>query len=90
MWEQRESLKFKMFGDHSKASHIVDHTSSPTTTSKGSLGSMGKGSSSSSSSSGSSSSGIGKDKRAGNFVSRLGFKFDVANYDINAISPTSW
>lgn len=26
----------------------------------------------------------------GNFVSRLGFKFDVANFDINAVSPTSW
>ena len=81
-----------MFGDHSKASHVVDHKG--TTTSKGSLGGMVKGSSSSSSSgssSSSSSSGIGgKDKRSGNFVSRLGFKFDVANYDINAISPTSW
>lgn len=24
------------------------------------------------------------------FVSRLGFKIDVANFDINAVSPTSW
>lgn len=26
----------------------------------------------------------------GNFVSRLGFKFNVANFEINAVSPTSW
>lgn len=54
-------------------------------------------SSSSGSSSGGSSSGkalgggnsLGSTKQKG-FVSRLGFKFDVANFDINAVSPTSW
>lgn len=54
--------------------------------------SAGGSSSSSSSSSGSSSSkskGIGNGARDG-LVFKLGFKFDVANFDINAVSPTSW
>lgn len=58
------------------------------TSSKGGSSSLGSSSSSSSSkgSSSSSSKGLGKD----GFVARLGFKFDVANFDINAVSPTSW
>lgn len=40
------------------------------------------------------SKGLTKGSKSGNdasgFVSRLGFKFDVANFDINAVSPTSW
>lgn len=90
MWEQRESLKFRMFGDRG-----VDHRHQTSTSSGSTNGKGGSSSSSSSSKGGSSSSGGGssngaKDKKGGNFVSRLGFKFDVANYDINAISPTSW
>lgn len=94
MWEQQsESLKFKMFGNRSVDHH---HTTSTSSSSKGALGSSSSSSSGLSSGSKSSSSsggaGIGKDKRGlgTTFVSRLGFKFDVANYDINAISPTSW
>jgi len=88
MWEQQGFKAMFTYHNHSDRS-----------TSKG-LGS----SSSSSSSSGTSCKGgpmaVGKktkttgDKQSersnGNFVSRLGFKFDVANFDINAVSPTSW
>jgi len=43
-------------------------------------------------SSGAGSSGLGSKGMAlkRSLVSRLGFKFDVANFDINAVSPTSW
>lgn len=29
-------------------------------------------------------------KQNDGFVKKLGFKFDVANFDINAVSPQSW
>lgn len=39
----------------------------------------------------SSSKGKGYFSSGGNgLVSRLGFEFDVRNFDINAVSPTSW
>lgn len=44
----------------------------------------------SSTSSGLGSGGLNANATQKGLVSRLGFKFDVANFDINAVSPTSW
>lgn len=98
MWKQNKhndnvdsktniSTSKKMF-----ATMFEDRTSSKGKglTSSSSSSSIGSTSSTSSISSSSSSSCGKGDKSTGNFVSRLGFKFDVANFDINAVSPTSW
>jgi hypothetical protein len=76
MWEQRESLKSRMFGK--SADHLFGTSSGPSSSSA--PGASKKAS----------AAGANRDKMTAGFVSRLGFKFDVANYDINAISPTSW
>lgn len=102
MWDQHDSSK-KMSGNFatmfkhahndrsgpsgSMATNASNCSSSMATSnglsSKGKLGSSGPG--------GSSSALKGdKSSKGNNFVSRLGFKFDVANFDINAVSPTSW
>ena len=78
MWEQHESLKFRMFGNSSEKRR-------PSTS-----GLTSKGQNSSNSCSSSSSSKNSSTKKDSGFVSRLGFRFDVANFDINAVSPTSW
>ena len=92
MWEQRKGLKFHMFGESS--SDGTGSSSSSSSSSGGSSGSKLDTSSGSQATSkglalGTKQTGVGN-KSGGGFVSRLGFKFEVANFDINAVSPTSW
>lgn len=84
MMEQRKINGFQMFAFRDSKSALSSQDSG---TSKGLGGGLnGNGGSSSSSSSG---GGGGWSNQKG-LASRLGFKFDVANFDINAVSPTSW
>lgn len=84
--EQTKASKFQMFsrGFATSKSAGQDHSCQSGMTSSG-----GRSTDRNASSFGGSSSGLG-DARKGRFASKLGFKFDVANFDINAVSPTSW
>lgn len=84
--EQRKATGFQMFAFMDSKSALSGQDSS---TSSGLGGLGGNGSSKGGSSSGGSSSSSSWSSQKG-LVSRLGFKFDVANFDINAVSPTSW
>lgn len=78
MEQQRKGSKVQMFGRRDSKS-LQDN---------GCQSAMGTSSGIGGSSSSSSSSGIGS--KSGGLASRLGFKFEVTRFDINAVSPTSW
>lgn len=77
MWEQRSSSsRFQIFARDSKSIGIDHHHSQASKSTSDGADSGDKGRF---------ASGL-RDGLASGF----GFKFDVANFDINAVSPTSW
>lgn len=105
MLGQRKEAFYLFSSRTDTKSSSQDQSGSSCSSSSSSSGSSSKGASSSSSSGGpatsnrafgwtspfSTRSSNTSAKNGGGFrVSNLGFKFDVANFDINAVSPTSW